>query len=150
MTDIKERIFSILRSIGRPGTDAVIDYLQTSNYFTRGCYGHHKGYGGLARHSVEVYDYMLAHAAGFSADTLAVTALFHDLGKTVPRDGHGHGPRSVAILDRLGYPLTADERTTISTHHVHTPRALAHRLRLALSLGDMDSTGRWKRAHRHP
>jgi len=148
MTEIQDRIIGVLRAIGRPGTDAVIDYLLASNYFTRGCYGHHKCYGGLAKHSVEVYEYMLAHAGGFAADTLAVTALFHDLGKTVRRDGHGHGPRSVAILDRLGYPLTADERTAISTHHVHTPKAWAHPLRRALSFGDMDSTGRWKRAHR--
>ena len=148
MTEIKDRIISILRSIGRPGTDAVIDYLQTSNYFTRGCYGHHKGHGGLAKHSVEVYEHMLAHADGFSADTIAVTSLFHDLGKTRRRDGRGHGRRSVDILDELGYALTHDERMAISNHHVRTLWAWSLPLRRALSYGDMDSTGRWKRAHR--
>ena len=147
MTEIKDRIYGILRATERPGIEAVINYLETSNYFKRGCYHHHKEFGGLAQHSLEVYEHMLAHASGFPADSIAVAALFHDLGKTVRRDGHGHGRRSVAILDRLGFALTDEERTAIGRHHDRSLDFITCPLRRALSLGDMSSTGTWKRAH---
>ena len=111
MTDTRDRICEILRATGRPGMEAVINYLLTSSYFKRGCYGHHKEYGGLAQHSLEVYEHMLTHAEGYPADSIAVVGLFHDLGKTAKRDGRGHGRRSVEILDRLGFALTDEERT---------------------------------------
>lgn len=147
MNDHRDRIVAILRDLGRPGTDAVIDYLDSSNYYTRGGYSHHKEYGGLAQHSIEVYEHMLAHADGLSAESVAVAAFFHDLGKTRRRDGRGHGRRSLDILDECGYALTEDERTAIGCHHDKSIDFVTCPLRRALSLGDMDSTGRWKRAH---
>ena len=147
MTDIKERIYTILRATGRPGIEAVINYLETSSYFKRGCYGHHKEHGGLAQHSLEVYEYMLAHSDGFPSDSIAVAGLFHDLGKTAKRDGRGHWNRSIDILDRLGFELTADERTAIGRHHDKSLDFITCPLRRVLSLGDMNSTGTWKRAH---
>ena len=147
MAEHKDRIVAILRDIDRPGTDAVIDYLDSSNYFTRGCYSHHKERGGLARHSLEVYEHMRAHAAGLPAESVAVAALFHDLGKTRRPDGRGHGRRSLDILDACGYALTGDERTAIGRHHDKSLDFVTCPLRRALSLGDMDSTGRWKKAH---
>ena len=147
MTEHRDRIVAILRDLGRPGTDAVIEYLTTSNYFTRGCYSHHKEHGGLAQHSIEVYEHMCAHAGGLPADSVAVAALFHDLGKTRRQDGRGHGRRSIDILEGCGYSLTEDERTAIGRHHDRSLDFVTCPLRRALSLGDMDSTGRWKRAH---
>ena len=147
MTDIKERIYTILRATGRPGVESVINYLEKSSYFKRGCYGHHKEYGGLAQHSLEVYEHMLAHAGGLPADSIAVAGLFHDLGKTSRRDGRGHGQRSVDILDRLGFVLTADERTAIGRHHDKSLDFITCPLRRVLTLGDMSSTGAWKRSH---
>ena len=146
-TDIRQRIVDTVRSLGRPGTDAVIDYLERSSYFRRGCYSHHREWGGLAAHSLEVYDHMLAHAGGVPADSVAVVALFHDLGKTLRRDGRGHGRRSVDILDGLGYPLTADERTAIGRHHDRSLDLLTCPLRRHLTAADCSSTGAWKRAH---
>jgi hypothetical protein len=146
-TDIRQRIVDTVRSLGRPGTDAVIDYLERSSYFRRGCYSHHREWGGLAAHSLEVYDHMLAHAGGIPADSVAVVALFHDLGKTLRRDGRGHGRRSVDILDGLGYPLTADERTAIGRHHDRSLDLLTCPLRRHLTAADCSSTGAWKRAH---
>ena len=64
ITDIKQRILDTIRALGRPGTEAVIDYLNRSTFFRRGCYGHHKEFGGLAQHSIEVYDHMPARADG--------------------------------------------------------------------------------------
>ena len=149
MNETRDRILGILRAIKRPGIDAVINYLETSNYFRRGCYGHHKEYGGLARHSVEVYDYMIAHAGGFSLESIAVAAFFHDLGKTRRSDGRGHGTRSLDILDECGFALTSAERIAIGNHHDKSIDFLTCPLRRMLSLGDCDSTGRWKRAHRN-
>ena len=147
-TDLKQRIFDIVRSLGRPGTDAVIEYLSRSNYFTRGCYSHHKEKGGLAQHSIEVYEHMLAHAVGFPADSIAVVALFHDLGKTRHHDGRGHGRRSVDILDECGYPLSKDERTAIGRHHSHSFPLQACPLRHRLKSADCNSAKTWKRPHR--
>ena len=147
MTETKDRIFEILRATERPGIETVIKYLETSNYFRRGCYGHHKEYGGLAQHSLEVYEHMLSHANGFPADTIAVVGLFHDLGKTARRDGRGHGRRSVAMLDRLGFALTDMERTVIAHHHDRYFDVLRYPLRRHLTTADCFSAGSWKRAH---
>lgn len=153
----RERVLEILRATGRPGIEAVINYIESSNYFTRGCYSHHKELGGLARHSLEVYDHMSARAGSIPSDSIAVAALFHDLGKTARRDGTGHGHRSVSVLESLGFELSSAERTAIGNHHDHNPLDYAKcpLLRL-LSAGDCSSTGRWKRAnpdkcghHRH-
>ena len=147
MTEHRDRIVAILRDLGRPGTDAVIDYLDSSNYYTRGCYSHHKECGGLAQHSIEVYEHMCAHAGGLPAGSIAVAAFFHDLGKTRRQDGRGHGRRSLDILDECGYALTEDERTAIGRHHDKSLDFLVCPLRRALSIADCDSTGRWKRTH---
>lgn len=147
MTETKDRILEILRATGRPGIEAVIIYLETSNYFSRGCYHHHKERGGLAQHSLEVYDYMLTHAKGSPADSIAVAALFHDLGKTRRRDGRGHGQRSLDILDDCGFALTDAERIAIGRHHSKSIDFLTCPLRHYLTRGDMSSTGAWKQAH---
>lgn len=144
-TDNRKRILDIIRALDRPGTDAVIAYLERSNYFKRGCYSHHKEFGGLAAHSLEVYDYLTAHAG--RTPSAAVAALFHDLGKTRRSDGRGHGARSLDILDECGFALSEAERIAIGRHHDTSIDFLTCPLRRALSLGDCDSTGRWKRAN---
>ena len=148
MNQIKEQILEILGGIDRAGMDAVINYLNASNYFTTRCYGHHKGRGGLAQHSLEVYTYMCAHAGSFPTQSIAIAALFHDLGKTRRPDGRGHWNRSLDILDECGFDLTSDERTAIGNHHSKSMDFLTCPLRRLLTKGDCDSTGRWK--HEHP
>lgn len=147
MTNTKDRILEILRATGRPGIEAVINYLETSSYFRRGCYSHHTENGGLAQHALEVYDHMLARAGGYAADSIAVVSLFHDLGKTARRDSRGHGRRSVAILDKLGFALTDEERIAIGRHHDRSLDLLTCPLRRHLTVADCASTGSWKRAH---
>ena len=147
MNDNKDTILSILRSTGRPGVEHVIAYLEKSNYFSRGCYEHHQERGGLAQHSLEVYKYMCEHACGLRADSIAVTALLHDLGKTRRPDGRGHGLRSLDILAECDFELTDAEKTAIGTHHGHYTTFITCPLRRVLSQGDCRSTGDWKRAH---
>lgn len=147
MTDNKNRILSILRATGRPGVDAVINYLESSSYFKRGCYSHHKERGGLAQHSIEVYDYMVSHAGSLPADSIAVAALFHDLGKTRWSDGRGHGVRSLDILSECGFELTEAERIAIGKHHSKSVDFITNPLRRVLSMGDCRSTGAWKAAN---
>ena len=147
MDNIKERIISLVRSLDRPGKAAILNYLEQSNYFTCPCYGHHKERGGLARHSLEVYEYMKRHSRGIPPESLIVAAFFHDLGKTRASDGRGHGERSLDILKECGFELKPDERIAIGNHHKFSFDFLICRLRNILSLGDCDSTGRWKRKH---
>ena len=153
MQDTKTRIIELVNGLDQPGKDAVIDYLNSSTYFARGCYKHHKEYGGLAQHSYEVYVHMRAHAIGLPEESIRIAALFHDLGKTMSRKSkdyvRGHGHRSVIILDSLGFELTPAERKAIWGHHDHRVSDYATcALLRQLSLGDCDSTGRWKRNHR--
>lgn len=147
-TEIRNRIIEILEGLDRPGTEAVINYLKTSSYFNCGCYGHHKEQGGLARHSLEVYEHMLAHAGGLSSDSIAVAALFHDLGKTTRSNRKGHAKRSLTLLDKLGFELSDDERTAIGNHDEASFDFFSCPLRRALSIADCSSTGDWKRSHR--
>ena len=149
MNDNKNRILAILRATRRHGVEAVINYLESSNYFRRGCYSHHKERGGLAQHSLEVLEHMRAHAGGFADDSLVVAALFHDLGKTRRPDGRGHGQRSLDILDECGFPLSDAERIAIGKHHSRSLDFITNPLRRALSMADCHSTGAWKRAHHY-
>lgn len=118
-----EKVLSFIREINRPGTEALIDFINTTNYFTTAkCYSHHKYEGGLLDHSLEVLDAMLKNNnAGLSRESITVAALFHDLGKATvngkkfSRDYHPI--RSVQILQHCGYELTTDEEDAISGHH---------------------------------
>ena len=155
--DRKERVFSMLRGIDRPGMDTVIERLESYGYFDAMCYGHHHYRGGVVDHSLEVYDYMMEHAgSGIPRDSIVIAALFHDLGKAVrkgTRFGYAEHPgRSLAVLDECCLVLTEDERKAIRMHHQwKSLQAMASfvacPLRALLTKGDCDSTGKWKAAH---
>lgn len=118
-----EKVLSLMREINRPGTEVLIDYINTSNYFTTAkCYSHHKYEGGLLDHSLEVLDAMLKNNyAGLSRESIIIAALFHDLGKATVNgkkfSTNFHPIRSVQILKHCGYELTMDEADAISGHH---------------------------------
>lgn len=152
--DKRERILEILRGVDRPGMQSVIAFLETStSYWTAMCYGHHRYKGGMADHALEVYDYMVSHnTLHLPSDSIAIAALFHDLGKASAARGRGyhgdHPVRSLQKLDNLGLTLTEDERIAIGRHHKKSFDFVTCPLRGLLSCGDMNSTGRWKREHR--
>lgn len=141
MKATQERILSILRSIDRPGMGKVTEQLESLGYFKARCYGHHKYQGGMADHALEVYHDMLASNNSFDPDTIAVVALFHDLGKAVHKGetyGYGHHPeRSIRVLDKLGLELKPVERDAIIQHHHRGYRC--NRLRNSLTHSDCNS-----------
>ena len=96
MPDQKEEFIQIFKeNITRPGADALLDYLEhKSDFFTApASTKFHGAYpGGLCEHSVNVYDCLrdylerprvaeLYGLEGYSAETVAIVALLHDLCK---------------------------------------------------------------------
>ena len=142
------RIIDILKTIDRPGIDRVIEFMEENNYKGSRCYGHHKYAGGLVDHSLEVYNHMMQNCGELPKDSIIVCAFFHDLGKASKstRQIKDHEGRSVRLLDKCGFPLTAQERNAILTHH-QIKGFLNEPLRKCLSQADIDSIGRWKEAN---
>lgn len=56
---IKEEILGLLRGTGRKGIEQTIGYI-LGTYFTAHCHSHHRGEGGLARHSLEACRWALS------------------------------------------------------------------------------------------
>lgn len=96
MPECKEEFIQIFQeNITRPGADALLDYLEhKSDFFTApASTKFHGAYpGGLCEHSVNVYDCLrdylerpraaeLYGLEGYSAETVAIVALLHDLCK---------------------------------------------------------------------
>lgn len=142
------RIIDILKTLDRPCTDQVIEFMQENNYSGSRCYGHHKYKGGLVDHSLEVYNHMMKNRGDLPEDSVIVCAFFHDLGKASrsTRQIKDHEGRSIRILDKCGFTLTDQERNAILTHH-KIEGFFDDPLRKCLSQADMDSTRKWKEAN---
>lgn len=132
----KTEIISLLSDINREGISNVIAYLDQSDYFTAHCHHHHRYEGGLADHSLGVYQQMRAIAPDLPDESCRIVALFHDI-CTSHLEGydavahHHHGQRSIDLLDVLGFELRDDERLAISRHMHHVPSAeLSERTKL--------------------
>lgn len=89
--DVKEKVSALLRSVKRDGVDELISHLENVGYFLApASTQHHLCYeGGLAEHSLNVYNSLLSIALsldyekfGITHDNLVITALLHDLGKS--------------------------------------------------------------------
>jgi 23S rRNA maturation-related 3'-5' exoribonuclease YhaM len=87
MENRKETIIQLLRETKRPGIEGLIEYMDKGGYFSapastkyHGCYE-----GGLAEHSGNVYELLRRHNVDLDLkladDTLAISALLHDLCK---------------------------------------------------------------------
>ncbi len=156
MPECKEEFIQIFQeNITRPGADALLDYLEhKSDFFTApASTKFHGAYpGGLCEHSVNVYDCLrdylerprvaeLYGLEGYSAETVAIVALLHDLCKVncykagtrnvkneqtgqwekVPTFfyddplPYGHGEKSVYIISGF-LRLTREEAMAIRWH----------------------------------
>ena len=144
----KEEFIALLRSTGRPDIETVISHLDTTDFFTRGAGSHHPQEGGLVQHSLQVYRIMRSVAWFQKSDSIIITALLHDMGKT---DGLGWHPwRSVMHLGEWGFKLTNQEYYAIFYHHKAGLRYYRAPLRRALTFSDLVSAGWWKLWHKSP
>ena len=144
VSEDEKRFCEILDSVGREGTDSFIHYLKKNGFFTApGSVVHHSNWkGGLANHSLKVYDYAMKFreemlqadpslASGLKKESIAVAALLHDICKMdeykMRTDGTpahkptsvyigGHGYKSVILTLIHGYKLEEDELLAIIWH----------------------------------
>lgn len=83
----KKAILDILREVKRPGMEGLINYLESSDFFTApASTRYHSNYeGGLAEHSLLVYKIFKKkndeYEFGLSQDTIAICSLLHDICK---------------------------------------------------------------------
>ena len=141
MNNNKTKIIELLRSTNRPGIENVIAWLDTAPSFFEASAAriHHDNVvGGLANHSLNVYEHAKADwetrddafKTKYPLESIIISALLHDVCKKdvyyVDADGipqwneenhrKGHGLRSVRLLEELGLSLTPDERMAIWWH----------------------------------
>ena len=147
---MQEKLLSLLSKVDRKGVDKLIEYIKNSDYMTAPhSEAHHNVPHGLMMHSLEVMDAMFgANTARIPNDTIILTALCHDLGKTGPEgkslEYDECSQRSVDILDMCGVELTEDERHAILKHDLNgmdgfLSTLLSSPLLLLLQIGDVNS-----------
>ena len=84
---MKERIIKLLSSTNVDGVYSLINWMEDNGFFTAPCSGAHHlcKEGGLAEHSLNVYDTLVklneAMDAKISDKSIVLCALLHDLGK---------------------------------------------------------------------
>lgn len=129
--DNKDTIISLLRSTKREGMENVIEYLNNSCFFIvpSSIHRHHNWRGGLAQHCLGVCMIALELINELQKEGVIVAGLLHDICKArklyYDEDGvihhrhthiHGHGYRSIKILEECGLELSAEERLAIRWH----------------------------------
>lgn len=84
----KARFIAAFQNIKREGASDLLGYIEKSDFFIAPASTHHHGAyeGGLAEHSVNVYDQMTRLAAAYpeiktDSETIAICSLLHDLCK---------------------------------------------------------------------
>jgi 23S rRNA maturation-related 3'-5' exoribonuclease YhaM len=130
---VKGRILDVLKRIKRPGMDKLIDWLETSDFFTAPASTKFHGVkeGGLAEHSWNVYNLFCEKLQRFNmnmgADSAAIVALLHDVNKIGKykwnKDENkydyqedficGHGSKSVNLIQRF---IRLDEQEIMFIH----------------------------------
>ncbi len=84
---IKKNILSTLGNIKRIGMNALVGWLEATDYFCAPCSRDHhlNTIGGLARHSFNMYwcliDYVTKYSIEVDADSIAICSLLHDVCK---------------------------------------------------------------------
>ena len=129
--DNKDTIISLLRSTKREGMENVIEYLNNSGFFIvpSSIHRHHNWRGGLAQHCLGVCMIALELINELQKESVIVAGLLHDICKArklyYDENGvihhrhthiHGHGYRSIKILEECGLELSEEERLAIRWH----------------------------------
>lgn len=138
MNATKDNIIELLNGVERSGIDNVVRFLTESNFFTAQCHRHHKFRGGLAQHSLEVYENMSA-LPGVPHESAVLVGLLHDVCTSYHKGCRhigGHGKRSVRILKEVCHlELTPEEEEAILLH-MHPQEGFHKRLCRAVTLSD--------------
>ena len=132
---VKNTIISLLRATGRDHIESMISWMEKNAFFeaSASVNRHNAFIGGLAKHSLDVYNEAMALNAsqGLPETSVTLCALLHDVCKAdqyyVDADGNpqcnkykknkGHGLRSLFIITRAGkLPLNYDEAMAIWWH----------------------------------
>ena len=129
----KWRIMSLLKSTGRPNIDRLIYGIQKVFFDAPASKNYHNAFrGGLAKHSLDVYNEAmeLNKSFGLPEDSVTICALLHDICKYdqyyIDHDGRpqrneqnitkGHGLRSKELIEQYGVDLSLDEKMAIWWH----------------------------------
>lgn len=144
VTEDEKRFREILESVGRKGTEEFLHYLKDNGFFIApGSVTYHSNWkGGLANHSLKVYDYAMKFREEMlkedpslelelEPESIAVAALLHDVCKmdeyyikangspdknVHPTPFGVHGDKSVVFILYHGYKLEGDEIVVIRWH----------------------------------
>ena len=160
----KQEFIHLLSFVERDGVQSLLEWLESTDFYAApASTKYHGAYaGGLLEHSLNVFRRLVKRCPAADMDTLAITALLHDVCKIhlyeKTEDGYrhneqfpiGHGEKSVILILRH-MPLTDEEITAISWHMgAFDSRAGAGRslsqawekcpLALHLHLADMEAT----------
>jgi 23S rRNA maturation-related 3'-5' exoribonuclease YhaM len=100
MSNPQDKIIALLKSTNRNGIDRLIQHMEETDFFTAPCSSayHLSKEGGLAEHSLNVYETMLdiwgntSIGISISDDNIVIAGLLHDLGKSSYRDKPNYVP----------------------------------------------------------
>jgi len=95
--DTKERIIELLMSTERPGIGNLILSMDEIQFFDAPCSTqyHLACFGGLARHSLNVYEFGVNHTGGLMNNSIShwiIVSLLHDIGKAKYRGKENYIP----------------------------------------------------------
>lgn len=101
MSEIKDKIIELLKSTERKGVDGLINHMEEIGFYDAPCSTqyHLACFGGLAQHSLNVFEFMWDLAQGWNRifcdctnDSLKIVALLHDIGKAKYRGKDNYIP----------------------------------------------------------
>lgn len=126
--EVKDTIVSLLKETKRDGIENLIEKMEAKGFFTAPCSGaHHLSHeGGLAEHSLNVFELMLkldgALGANTTRDSIIICGILHDLGKA----GDYGKPNYVENILKSGKPAAKPYKTNPELLYVpHEIRSIA-------------------------
>ena len=126
--EVKDTIVSLLKETKRDGIEDLIEKMEAKGFFTAPCSGaHHLSHeGGLAEHSLNVFELMLkldgALGANTTRDSIIICGILHDLGKA----GDYGKPNYVENILKSGKPAAKPYKTNPELLYVpHEIRSIA-------------------------
>lgn len=126
--ETKDSIIALLKETKRFGIDDLIEAMEEKGFFTAPCSGaHHLSHeGGLAEHSLNVFELMLKLDAALGANTarnsIIICGILHDLGKA----GDYGKPNYVENILKSGKPAAKPYKTNPELLYVpHEIRSIA-------------------------